>query len=465
MIRTTPPAPALPGPSAKGSWHSWYVVGLLLAAYTLSYVDRQILTLMVDPISRDLGLTDTQFSLLHGLAFAILYTFLGMPFGWLADRWDRRMIAAAGVAGWSAMTMLCSISRNYWQLFLARTGVGVGEAALSPAAYSMIADLFPRERLARANSIYSMGIAAGAGLALIFGGYVIQLANTMSHVALPVVGTLRAWQIVFVLLGLVGLPLTLLLLCLKEPARRDASNEPIAVRQVMAFLASRKRMFSCFLIGLSCASALGNGMLGWVPSHFIRVHQWSAAEVGLRYGLCVLLIGGAGMIVGARLTEILQGRGIVDAPLRVAAAAIGLCAPIGIVAPLASNSYLALALFALLQFFYMMPWGIAGAIIQLVSPNRMRGLLSAFYLFCVNIVGLTLGPTLVAALTDHMYGGGAGVAFSLATAAALLAPLAAGLLAMGFRAYRDAIDLALPEPSSPTPTAPQLRVSAELVQS
>lgn len=291
MIRMPLPAPALPDPAVKESWRSWYVVGLLLAAYTLSYVDRQILTLMVDPISRDLGLTDTQFSLLHGLAFAILYTFLGMPFGWLADRWDRRMIAAAGVAGWSLMTTLCGASRNYWQLFLTRTGVGVGEAALSPAAYSMIADLFPRERLARANSIYSMGIAAGAGLALIFGGYVIQLANTMTHVDLPMVGTLHAWQIVFVLLGLLGLPLTLLLLNLQEPARRGAGSEPVAIRQVAAFVVSRKRMFSCFLLGYSCASALGNGMLGWVPSHFIRVHQWSAAEVGLRYGLCVLLIG------------------------------------------------------------------------------------------------------------------------------------------------------------------------------
>lgn len=463
MIRDTPPASAPPNPTNANSWHAWYVVGLLLAAYTLSYVDRQILTLMVDPISRDLGLTDTQFSLLHGLAFAILYTFLGMPFGWLADRRDRRLIAAAGVAGWSVMTLLCGMSRNYWQLFLARIGVGVGEATLSPAAYSMIADLFPREQLARASSIYAMGIAAGAGLALIFGGYVIQLANTMSHVALPVLGTMRPWQIVFVLLGLVGLPLTLLILRLQEPARRGASNEPVTVRQVTAFIASRRRMFSCFLLGFACISALGNGILGWVPSHFIRVHQWSAAEVGLRYGLCVLLFGGAGMVMGARLTEILQSRGIVDAPLRVAAGAIALCAPIGIAAPLASNAYVALALFALLQFFYMMPWGIGGAIIQLVSPNRMRGLLSAFYLFCVNIVGLTLGPTLIAALTDHLYGGGAGVAFSLATAATVLAPLATGLLVLGFAAYRDALDQVPLEPSPQT--VPPLRVRRGLARS
>lgn len=417
--------------------YAWYVVFLLFLAYTLSFIDRQILTLMVDPIKRDLGLSDTQFSLLHGLAFALFYTFLGLPIGRLADRANRHKIIAAGVATWSLMTVACGLARNYGQMFLARMGVGVGEAALSPAAFSMFADLFRKERLGRAISVYTVGIAVGSGLALLVGGYVIALVQQSGPMTLPLIGTLQPWQQVFLVVGLPGIPVALLILMLREPRRRESLKPSATLREVLHFILARRRLFFCFLLGLSLATAMSHGVHGWAPAYFMRVHHWSPGEVGLYYGLGVLIAGTGGLLTGSWLTERLMQRGRTDAPLRTAALGIALCAPLGIAAPLSPNGGIALVLFTLFQFVYLMPWGVVGAAIQMVAPNEMRATLSALYLFSINILGLGLGPTIVALLNDRVYGV-EGVGYSLATTSGVLAPIATVLLVLSFRSYRDA---------------------------
>ena len=191
-------------PTANTTNYGWYTVGVLTVAYVFSFIDRSILTLLVGPIRVDLGISDTQVSLLHGLAFAIFYTLLGIPIASLADRRNRRNIIAVGVTFWSIATAACGLTRNFWQLFLARIGVGVGEAALSPAAYSMIADSFPPEKLGRALSVYTLGAIAGIGFALIIGGAVIGTVMTATDATLPLVGTVRPWQVVFFIVGLPG---------------------------------------------------------------------------------------------------------------------------------------------------------------------------------------------------------------------------------------------------------------------
>ena len=171
--------------------YEWYVVLVCMLAYIFSFVDRQILALMIEPIKRDLDLSDTQFSLLHGLAFSLFYAFMGIPIALLADRYSRPRIIAIGVAFWSLATAVCGLSRNFAQMFLARIGVGVGEAALSPATYSMLSDMFPRDRLGRAVGVYSIGSFIGGGLAFLIGGYVINLLKSVDTVALPLLGALR----------------------------------------------------------------------------------------------------------------------------------------------------------------------------------------------------------------------------------------------------------------------------------
>ena len=208
-------------PPYPDTGYSWYVVVVLTLAYTVSFIDRQIMALMVEPIRRDLGISDTQMSLLLGLAFAIFYTLLGIPIARLADRYSRRLIIASGITIWCLMTAACGLARNYTQLFAARIGVGVGEAALSPSALSMISDYFPKETRGRAVAFYTMGIAMGVGLAMIIGGQVIALVSAAPPVVLPVLGELYAWQTVFLVVGLPGLLMAVLMKTVKEPVRRE----------------------------------------------------------------------------------------------------------------------------------------------------------------------------------------------------------------------------------------------------
>ncbi|HKZ72699.1 MAG TPA: MFS transporter, partial [Steroidobacteraceae bacterium] len=224
--------------------YSWYVVGVLTVTYTVSFIDRQIMALMIEPIRRDLGITDTQVSLLIGLAFAVFYTLLGLPIARLADRYSRRAIIAAGVAVWCVMTAACGLARSYAQLFLARVGVGVGEAALSPSALSMMSDYFPKRTRGRAVAVYNMGISLGAGLAMIVGGQVIAHVMQAPPVRLPVVGELFAWQTVFLVVGLPGLLMAVLMATVKEPARRERlrggdGGLHLPLRTVVQFIGTR----------------------------------------------------------------------------------------------------------------------------------------------------------------------------------------------------------------------------------
>ncbi len=200
---------------------AWTTVAILMVAYVLSFIDRQILNLLVGPIHRDLAISDTEMSLLMGLSFALFYTLCGIPLGRMADNRSRRGLILFGVLVWSAMTAACGLARSYWQFLTFRVGVGVGEAALSPAAYSLIADSFPRERRATAISVYSMGIYLGSGLAFLLGGLVIKFASAQGDVHLPLFGEVRPWQLIFLILGAAGVLFCLLLLAIRGagPAR------------------------------------------------------------------------------------------------------------------------------------------------------------------------------------------------------------------------------------------------------
>ncbi|MCI0489999.1 MAG: MFS transporter, partial [Blastocatellia bacterium] len=191
--------------------YAWYVVIILMVCYTLSFIDRQILSLLVKPIQRDLGINDTEMGLLQGAAFGIFYTLLGLPMGWLADRISRRNLIAVGVFFWSLTTALCAVAKSFGSLFFARMGVGVGEATLAPSAFSMISDYFPKERLGTALSVYAMGIFIGSGLANIVGGTVVGSVVDMPAVDLPVIGTIASWRLTFLIVGLPGILVGLLL--------------------------------------------------------------------------------------------------------------------------------------------------------------------------------------------------------------------------------------------------------------
>jgi MFS family permease len=419
-----------------------YTLGVLMVAYVLAFVDRQMLNLLVGPIRHDLGIRDFQMSLLQGMAFALFYTTLGLPIGRLADHHNRTRIIVVGVTLWSLMTAACGLAKSFATLFLARVGVGVGEAALSPAAYSIFSDSFHPTRLPRANGIYAMGVTIGSGLAYVVGGAVIDLVSRAPSTSLPFIGPLKPWQLTFLLVGLSGLAVSLLLLTLKEPGRRGVkfdheSTEAarLGMGGVLRFLVTRWRSYAPIYVSVSLIGVLANGYMNWYPTFLIRTFHWPVRDVGLYFGLMYLTCGSAGALGGALLSEQLSRRGYRDANLRVVvlvAAALLVPAAMG---PLMPTGVLALAVAAPTIFLLNAHIGVSIAALQLVTPNQMRAFTTATFLLTTTLVGTAVGTSCVALLTDYVFANDFSLRYSLAVIAVVVCPLAAVVCGRGLKHY------------------------------
>jgi MFS family permease len=390
---------------------AWYLVFTLLIFYIFSFIDRQIISLMVEPIKRDMHVTDTDIGWLQGLAFAIFYTLFGVPIGWLADRFNRKGIIAAGVFIWSIMATLCGLARTFGQLFMARIGVGVGEAALSPAAYSMITDAFPREKLGRAFSVYNMGIAIGSGTAILVGGLVVQAVSGEGRTfALPLLGEVRAWQFVFIVTGAPGLLLPLLLLTVRDPERRglfktaDNKEAPktLPLRQVIGFMWKNGHFYSLHFLAMAMMAMLGYAVGAWLPTVMARTYSISAGTVGTVLGISTILVNTTGIFLAGRICDRLTTRGRTDAPILVC---LGVAAAVVVTSALpafmpTTTLGLAMMCFAGLPFHGYVAMGPMA--VNAVTPNQMRAQVSAVYLFTVNFLGLGFGPALVPMISDYV---------------------------------------------------------------
>ena len=406
-----------------------------MICYTLSYCDRQILAFLVGPMKQELHISDTEVGLLQGIAFVLVYTVAGLPMGALADRFGRRNIVALGVLVWSVMTSLSSIARSFVSLAVARMGVGIGEATLSPCAFSMITDSFPKERLSTAMSVYTMGIQLGSGLALIIGGLVAQAVSHMPPVDLPVLGSIAAWRVTFLLVGAPGLLIVLLLLTVREPPRQAAlldNSGAVAnldFRAVIEQLRLRWRTTAGLGMIIGCQATCNYALLGWGPTFFDRVHHWPKSRVGLVLGLTTLACGCLGLFVGGRLSDRWQSEGITDSALRVgliALAGVGLTLGPAMLLPAASWT---VALLIPAVFFIGLPIGCGYAAVQLIFPNQARGLVSSIVIFAVALIGLGFGSLLPGMLNDHLFHDELriGASISITVVLAVVIGLAAGL--------------------------------------
>lgn len=431
-----------PYPNPK---YAWYVVVILFIAYTSSFVDRIIMSLLVEPIKRDLVLTDTQFSLLHGFAFAIFYTLMGLPLGRLADRANRRRIISVGIFLWSILTAVCGLAKTFTHLFLARIGVGVGEATLSPAAYSMISDYFPKEKRSVPISMYSMGVFFGGGIAFILGGYVVHLASGAADVVLPMVGTIRPWQLTFFLVGIPGILVVLLMSTIEEPPRRDVvslsasddgKGDNDSIRAALAFVMRNARAYVSVFVGFALLATASYGFFTWTPSFLIRTYGWEASNAGYAFGLMVLILGTGGTLLGGVLADRALAKGRLDAKLRVSMYAGGGMLLCGCLAPLMPSAPLALLFLAPTVVFLGFPVGLAPAACNFITPNQLRGQIIALYLFATNLLGLGVGPTVVAVITDYGFGDPDKLRFSLAVFAVVIPALAVVSLLWGIDAFR-----------------------------
>jgi len=430
-----------PNPASPSPRYAWYVVAVLTLIYVFSFIDRQILNLLVAPIRRDLGIGDTAMSLLMGFTFAIFYTFFGIPLGRLADTRSRRGIIAIGFVAWSLFTAACGLVQTFWQMALMRMGVGIGEASLSPSAYSMISDYFPPHLRATAISVYSMGIYLGHGLAMILGGLVLQFASRQELWSLPFIGATRPWQVIFFAVGLPGIACALLLLTVREPKRREVrSHTAVPFREVLRYMRLNSRTFLCHNFGISFMAMTAYGFGAWIPTLFIRVHGWTAAETGLTVGLVVLVCGPAGIVCGGRLADHLRARGYRDANMRVMWIAALCWLPVAVATVLAPSPGLALLLLVPCKFLLASPFGVAPSAITEIMPNEMRGQAAASYLFVNNLVGLGFGPTAIALLTDYVFRNENMLPYSMAVVATASLSIAALILRTGLRPFAGSLE-------------------------
>jgi len=435
-----------PAADAGQAWPSpaaaWYAVVILMLANTLAFIDRQALALLVQPIKQDLQISDTAISLLYGLSFTIFYVAVGLPVAWLADRSNRRNIVVASVAIWSLMTSLCGLARNFPTLFLARVGVGAGEGGFSPSAYSMLADYFPKERLPAAMGVYQMGVYLGGAGALLIGGLIATVIPPESLVVLPILGAVKGWHIVFLLLGVPGLLLSLLLLSVREPVRRSAPGQAVERASLGELFRHLGRHASAYVgIGLGFALMIfvGNGTGAWIPAFLSRKYGWTTAEIGHSYGLVVFVCGTSGALIGGFVASLLRRRGHDRANLLTAIFGFVALIPITISFPLMPSAGLALGLIGLMNFFAGFNFGGGLAALQELTPNRMRALVSAGYLLTINLIGAALGPTAVALVTDYWFRDPSRLPEAISATCAVASPLSVVMLLIGLRGYSRAL--------------------------
>lgn len=424
---------AVPYPSA---WRAHGMLAILVVAYVISFVDRQILALMVGPVQATLSLTDFEISLLQGLAFSIFYCAMGLPLGRLADRVNRTRIIAGGIVIWSLATIGCGLSASFGQMFLARLLVGAGEAALFPAGVSLLIDLYPPKRQVRALSIFVMGGVVGAGLAYLVGGAVIALvaAGGFGGGFLP---GLEPWQKIFVIVGLPGLVIGGLLLLFPEPVRRNvARGGQIPLRQALAYLWGRRGDLGPYLGAGACLSILTFTGQVWFATHLIRGFAMPAAKVGLTLGIIQLVCGPLGGALGVWLTERFAAQGRADAHIRT----VGLVSLLGfatIAAGLASDLVWVLGFWAIAVVGHCSYYGTITGAIQARLPNQYRALSAAVLLIIMTVSGMAIGTGVIGALSDSLFSDDPrAIGYSLALAGAPCAILVLVIAARTMRRIR-----------------------------
>ncbi|MDD3799620.1 MAG: MFS transporter [Novosphingobium sp.] len=428
-------AVAVQFPPARVAWRS---VILLTALYSLSLMDRQLITLLVVDIRADLGVSDFQMGLLHGLAFALFYVTFGLAFGWAVDRYPRRAIIFLGVVFWSLATAAGGLARNFSQLLGARFGVGAGEASLNPAAYSIIADSFPKHRRAVALSVFGSGSYLGGAFAVALGALLID-SIPADGLSLPFLGHLPPWRIALIAVGLPGLVLAFLVWGVIDPPRQERrSNDVVGLRDALVFIGGRWRFFACHFIGFGLLAANAYAFGAWTPTYLIRKFELSIALVGLFSSTIVLVFGMGGTVFSGWLIDKLFARGRTDIHLRFYI----FCAAAQIAVLFAAAATDSLPLFLALNgtaMFLASYTGAAVAALQIATPNEFRGQVSAIYLFVFTLLGIGLGPTLIGAITTFVFRDDMMLGWAIATGGAILLPLAMLALFLGLGPMRRAV--------------------------
>jgi MFS family permease len=387
---------------------SLYITALLCGSYAVAFIDRALVGVAGAPIKHDLGLSDTQFGLLHGMAFVALYCLCGIPLGWLADRADRRRMIAAGLLFWTVMTALCGLSGSFAMFVVARVGVGLGEACLVPAGMSLLASVVAKDKMARAVAIFLMGAALGNALALLGGGYLLNRLGAVGAMTLPLIGEIAPWQALFLLACPPGVILAALMLGLREPARIAAADTPPQkpahdIKAALAHISAHRQAYGFLTAATACNIVLAQAQAAWMPLFYVRHFGLTPGDSAIAIGLMFVLSAPLGQWTGGVLIDRLQARGV-SAPSNIVQAGCALLAMPAAAAFCLSDRLLpSQAAYVVFNFlvFAATPAGLTGW--QLLTPARYSGMTTALLVSVVTLIGVGLGPAAVGWLTDHVF--------------------------------------------------------------
>ena len=424
--------------------YSWYVLCILTLSFTVSFIDRQVLTLLIDPIKSDLNISDTQVSLLIGFAFSLFYVSMAIPIARQVDKGNRVNIIAIGVFFWSIMTGLCGFAKSYWQLFIARIGVGVGEATLTPAVYSLIPDYFPKEKLGTAVGFYMLGMSFGTGFALVLGGAILSYVSAIGDITIPIIGTLRPWQVTFVIVGFPGILLALLIKwTIQEPKRRNIFKNNSAVMSevsIIPFLKANFKTMTCITIAYSFGGMVFYGFLTWIPEHLRRTFDWDISNAGYVFGILLATLGSVGAVLGGKFHDYVYSKGYKDAPIRCALVVFSMLLPIMVITPLMTSSNLSIIMLGVFAFTMFLQQAMSPVAIQMIAPNHVRAQVVAIFFFVSTLFSIGVGPSIVAIFTDYVLQDESKLYLSISLVSSIFLPFCILALYLCLKPFRKSVE-------------------------
>lgn len=421
--------PDAPWPTARIAWSAVVVLTLV---YSIAFVHRIGLGLLVEPLQKDLHFSDTAIGWLAGILFAVPYTLGGPIFGWLADRRSRRSLIAIASAGWSATTAAFGLLTSYTALAATRIAAGLTQSALQPAAASMIADCFQARDRSRAYGVYVAGTAFGTAIAYWLGAVAIGVGALIATTT-----GMKDWSAAFLALAVIGLIAPLAMAFVREPARQERAGEAAAnLRATFGFIRREWLVVGSLSLGVAICFLAPYGQLAFMPVMFSRKYGWSAGELALVYGVIAVFAGGSGSVLGGWISAWLARRGRADSDWIICTAGSAGSLVTGGIAPLMPTAEWSLFFFALSGLFTNWPSvGALGAVNRL-APNEMRGQLTSVYTSCVGLIGAGLGPVAIGTLSDRLPTAWGGVSAAMSITFFGCAVLSCALLAVGQRSYR-----------------------------
>ena len=417
-------------PQERSGARLWYMAVVLCLTNTVAFIDRSSMPLLVQQIERDLNITDTQMSFLIGLAFILVYSGLGVPAGMLVDRFSRRGVMSSGILLWATSTTLCGFVTTYPALFAARMGIGMGESVTGPGAMSLVRDAFSPAQRGRAVAIWAMGANIGAGVALLAGGAILHAIGDAPSVTVPILGTIRSWQLVLICCGLMAFPVAALVWTFPEPVRtgRTAASSPsgTSLGEALRYMGARWPIFvPLFLVnGMAIIMFVGQGL--WYPVMLQRVWNLSRPEIGFILGIMSLLLGTGSQFSAGIVMDRLQKAGV-RTPIPLLGIVIGLLILVpGIMTPLAPSITWAWISLGLYLFIGTSTFTIGTALVTRLTPSSMAGKITSIHFLWVGMVGTAVGATLFASVSDYVFAsaGKMAIAYSMSTVTGTLCTLA-----------------------------------------